>query len=217
MPQAEDLETRAGPARGGSRKPGSPAHAVDVPPCTEPSASSSSKAEPAQAEDMAAIDAALEALRADDAVEPGAAGSGDQPAPKATAAASSDGRKKLVTEETFPIWRLGSIRYNPRSKTYSAYCGRHENCEKTRACNEPGPRSSNPGQGRPLGFLLAWLKEQNQRTSAYEHVHSTLAHLQYETRRASRISFRSLPNADHFARRERPKRSGEDDEPRIIS
>ena len=33
----------------------------------------------------------------DDAVEPGAAGSGDQPAPKATAAA------KLVTEETFPI------------------------------------------------------------------------------------------------------------------
>ncbi|CAE7589018.1 unnamed protein product [Symbiodinium sp. CCMP2456] len=132
--------------------------------------------------------------------------------------ADASSRVKTVKEESFPVWRLGSIRYNPRSQTYTAFCSQHgEGCKRNRTCKAPSTRSSRPGQGRPLGQLLAWLKDAKNFSDAEQHVHGSTVHLDYESRRAARISFLALPGALHFARHERARAPGESDEPRVVS
>ena len=192
------------------------AHEAAQPPEVEPEPMSSVGGPGAAA--LRDLQTAVEALteEAGPAAEPAAVHLPSAPEPSAPAEASS--RVKTVREETFPVWRLGTIRYNPRSQTYTAFCSAHgEGCKRNRTCKAPSSRSSRPGQGRPLGQLLAWLKDGKNFSDAEQHVHGSTAHLDYESRRAARIGFLALEGAAHFARHERAKEPGESDEPRVVS
>ena len=85
---------------------------------------------------------AVEALteEAGPPAEPAAEHLPSAPEPR-DAPADTSSRVKTVKEESFPVWRLGSVRYNPRSQTYVSffeclekielYCSKKNNNEKS--------------------------------------------------------------------------------------
>ena len=90
-----------------------------------------------------------------------------------------------------------------------AYCAVHgEACRRTRAAYA-GPK---PGQGRPLGYLAAWLLHAAEYT-AVEHSDRRLV-LSRERRVAARHALHDIPNSAKLFEKERgPPHPGEDGEP----
>ena len=123
-------------------------------------------------------------------------------------------RTRSGTEVKLSLGALGSIHYYPKSNTFTAFCAAHKNehssdCRKSRTSKASAQR---PSQGRPLGFLVAWLQEANQHADKSEHVH--VSHPSLQACRDGRRHLVGLgDDVQEFLAFERPKRSGEPDEP----
>ena len=149
----------------------------------------------------------------------------DEPVPAAAAVAPARGpaaraegvrrRQNLDTEEvTFAEY--GRIRYYPQQKICIAVCANpdHGQCRMERTCSA-NSRGTNPGQGRPIGLLAAWLRchaefpTQQSHLREFKHTH--------ESRVEARSQFMLMDGAAAFCRlAERPMRDGEAEEPNRV-
>lgn len=126
-------------------------------------------------------------------------------------------RRKEVAEVTVVVPDLGDLRYNPRTNCITAHCssGQHGDCRKQRTCKAAASRNVLVnGQGRPLGYLMAWLQEQNKHNTCYDHVH--YAQPLERDRVAGRVLFMTLPGAEQFSLFERNRVDDEADEPSVM-
>lgn len=108
---------------------------------------------------------------------------------------------------------LGSVRYYPVSSTMQAYCPHHgSDCRKTRTVKPGRPEH----QGRPLGFLLSWLKDCANHETKQQHIHE---HRKYThaVRAEAREEFMQREGASAFAEYERARRDDEGPEPLSFS
>ena len=103
----------------------------------------------------------------------------------------------------------GDIRYNERG-FFRCHCyGHGAACRRQRQA-----KSGRHGAGRPLGHLLAWLREAGDHSSQQEHVASYAP--SKEDRMSARTWFVSLAGSQEFLDLERPKQPGEGDEPAYV-
>ena len=77
----------------------------------------------------------------------------------------------------------------------------------------PSRRKNGPkARGRPLGFLVAWLKAGRLATVNSKRAHSSLK-LSRRDRVAARLEFEAIPGAHDFLEHEREQRGDEETEP----
>ena len=114
----------------------------------------------------------------------------------------------------------GVLRFYSNKRQIVAQClsrGHGPNCFLTRTI-EPSGSPAYAAQGRPMGFMLAWLAEAPPAISRFDHVH--LFKPSYEVRARHRergmLQAAELPNLGDLFAKERPPRQhlGEGDEPR---
>ena len=149
-------------------------------------------------------------------------GSGVQP--DADAPAASRGRRRQRDDENIAYIEVagGFLVYDLRQSILSAHCmlREHQNpknpCRVRRTCL-PGPPGHH-GQGRPCGFLMAWLADAGRHATRASHGIAALrrndadrAALSHERRSAGRADLvaAASPALDF----ERPQRDGEPEEP----
>lgn len=106
---------------------------------------------------------------------------------------------KVVFEEGFITY------YGGAHNDFYAACSRH-GCRVTRTSTA---RASKPAQGRPLGFLTAWL--QSPCRSTREHCSPAAKVFSYEERLAARRRFAEKPGARLLLALERPAGGSEPD------
>jgi hypothetical protein len=125
-------------------------------------------------------------------------------------------KTREVTEDIFEV-PGGDLRYNVRTNTIVAHCKFevHGDCRKNRTCSG-GRVGGLGGQGRPIGFLMAWLQRQDQHECRQTHVHVPANLVTHADRVAGRHLFMTLPGAQEFSQHERAKRPDEPDEPIVI-
>ena len=127
---------------------------------------------------------------------------------RAAAAAQRDvaagSRAPKVPEQCFPLPPHGDIRYNSKG-FFRCHCYTHASCRRQRQ-STPGRH----GAGRPIGLLIAWLREADQYSSQADHVAAFPA--SREDRRAARAWFVGLEGSQSFLDLERPKTGLEDDD-----
>lgn len=112
---------------------------------------------------------------------------------------------------------VGSITYYADRGDFQTTCfcrGHVGHCAKTRTAR---PRATKPQQGRPLGYLVAWLLESEQHPTTRAHVDWDPRHGVGPTREA-RLVARALARAQYpdfstLEECERPPRDGEEEEP----
>lgn len=144
---------------------------------------------------------------APDADQGGAGGEqpsvGEQVAPEVLAGDNAD---RGVIHYAVPG---GYLRYYPSSRRFAAHCEvpEHGTCRRMKTANE-GPA---PAQGRPLGYLMAWLEDCNY-PSQQSHLHSTHS-LSLEARQRGREVLKGFASARMLFEVERPQRPGEPEEP----
>lgn len=105
----------------------------------------------------------------------------------------------------------GELRFWPGSRRFGAFCAdpRHGRCRREKVCFG-GARST--GQGRPLGYLMAWLMAHDVRTGR-EHMDAGLV-IPLSDRQVARAVLAAILGSNILFDRERPKRSAEEpDEP----
>ncbi|CAE7476862.1 unnamed protein product [Symbiodinium sp. CCMP2592] len=106
------------------------------------------------------------------------------------------------------IARKGFLVHYPAESCLVAVCLKHKDCRKKRTLLA-GRRG---GQGRCLGFLMAWLNASADYDSQQSHVNAFTTTLQ--ARREGRAEFMRLPNAADWAAKEQGHRAeGDTDEP----
>ncbi|CAE7236522.1 unnamed protein product [Symbiodinium sp. CCMP2456] len=153
-------------------------------------------------------------------------------APAAAAASSSDARVPELEADAVPpaahpaagragggvrsgeeIIRVdvagGRLVYYGESQDLKVFCTNagHLNCEKKRTV-KPGGRK---GQGRPIGFLLAWLAAADSFEDASKHVHKCKPTLAQRTE--AREKFKTVNGWQALADKERKCGEGEPEEP----
>ena len=103
----------------------------------------------------------------------------------------------------------GALIYYTSSNVIQAHCRRdgHSDCWRERTC-AAGRRK---GQGRPLGFLTAWLLQGAARISGQEHVHRSRA--THAERVAGREHLATLEGSGQLFDKERERVDGEPEEP----
>ena len=134
---------------------------------------------------------------------------------KAKAQASQGPRVKTVQEETIKIWDYGELRYNSNTQTFRAFCScaNHvQPCSKQRKLLS-GPR---PGQGRPVGYLVAWLRDQNKHPDKDSHVWSSVVATNFDVRAKARRDFSALPGAQWWLNKERAQTADEPHEEPLV-
>ena len=109
---------------------------------------------------------------------------------------------------------LGTIIWDKASSEFRCYCtacGHSNNCAKYRRSTES---TANPVQGRPLGYLMAWLELGSGTTEAHhkDNVYPTPDQRRVARTRLQKLSER-YPDIALLFRRERRCRPGEPDEP----
>ena len=126
------------------------------------------------------------------------------------------GRVKTVKEDTIQIWDYGELRYNPNTHTFRAHCHhpKHMNCSKQRTLRS-GKRA---GQGRPVGLLVAWLRDQANHDCHTSHSQYSAVAGKFDVRLKARQEFAALPNAAWWLSKERAKSADEThDEPTVVA
>lgn len=125
---------------------------------------------------------------------------------KATTTAT---RRAAISELSVDVAPFGSIRYNLSDNFFRAicHCEGHEHCQRKRTA----AAGRHPGQGRPLGALVAWLQSADKYPSRKEHIEAPPAPL--EDRREGREFFKYIDDEEELVCLERDKRDGEPDEP----
>ena len=142
------------------------------------------------------------------------------PAPPAAKAAPREpvrGRIKTVQEETIQVWSYGELRYNSNTNTIRAFCtclAHSQPCSKQRSL-VAGKRK---GQGRPIGYLVAWLRDQDSHASKEEHVWMSGVHKNFDLRLKAREDFSALPGARAWLDKERARTAEEPhEEPLVVA
>lgn len=101
------------------------------------------------------------------------------------------------------------LAFYDRNRDFYATCGVHgARCRKTKTSNAS---LRNPAQGRPCGFLRAWLLRAGDFSTADEH--KWMCHPSFEERQSARQSLLNDPAAAALLSHERQQRSGEGPEP----
>eukprot|EP00971_Amphidinium_carterae_P349117 6490853-Amphidinium_carterae.1 len=136
--------------------------------------------------------------------------------PKASIPSAKAAQGARGSLDKFTIDDTGELRYKWQDESLYAHCSRHKNCRKVRT-TKAGTRR--PGQGRPLGYLVAWLVASDLQIglSAGEHEHyvPTLA-----DRKEARALLRSMNGSDWLLNLERPANAeadGSDGEPVVFT
>ena len=111
----------------------------------------------------------------------------------------------------------GSVRYNFKASNLVAHCTFHsDNCRRSRTTKAHVNASRFPGQGRPMGNLIAWLDQADKFATAKEHSSQCKPTLQ--ERREARQKLNSSPEAMSWAAKyERQPRANEEDEPPTLT
>ena len=132
--------------------------------------------------------------------------------PEPAVGVARERRPKTTKEIVFAVPGLGDLRWNANARTMTAHCcnRNHQNCRKERTCQE----GKTPLQGRPIGFLVRWLQEQDGHPSTHDHVHQHRAHTSQSARQTAWEYFYSLEGGVDFATKyERPRAADEPEEP----
>eukprot|EP00971_Amphidinium_carterae_P349278 6490938-Amphidinium_carterae.1 len=129
------------------------------------------------------------------------------------ARAAQDARGSL---DKFKVDDSGELRFKWQDESLYAHCSRHKNCRKVRT-TKPGNRR--PGQGRPLGYLVAWLTAPDLQIglTAGEHEHFLPS---LSDRKEARAKLRSMCGSDWLFALERPanpEADGSDGEPAVFT
>ena len=103
---------------------------------------------------------------------------------------------------------VGEIKVKPTSNDMFVRCYKHRQCFKTKTLNASERKLS---QGRPAGFLAAWVLEADDWASASEHNRFCVPSM--AKRSAARRALEQEPNFQDFGSKERPLRPGEGPEP----
>lgn len=126
-------------------------------------------------------------------------------------------RRPAVDPNHVMLLGNGSITYYEAGNYFVAECDKHggghpSKCKRTRTAT--ASRGGHGPQGRPLGFLCAFLEHCESPDIHDAHSHYEAAkHLSFEQRRAARRMFSTAAGAEHLLCKERPRREGEDSEP----
>ena len=105
---------------------------------------------------------------------------------------------------------LAFIKFKPQHRDMIVKCPKHQNCSKTRSCNQS---AKFPQQGRPLGFLAAWASAADQYPTKESHFKDCVP--SKAERREARRRLLAEDASDAFFARERVPRTGEDSEPDV--
>ena len=103
----------------------------------------------------------------------------------------------------------GEIRYYDGIRRFAAWCG---NPNHTNRCRREKVSYSGRGggQGRPLGFLMAWLARGADHDTQEQHMMLDMM-IDYQSRLAGRQTLRDTPGSDALFAGERPAVDGEDE------
>lgn len=123
--------------------------------------------------------------------------------------------KKDMNPDSISIPGFGEIRYFKKQQTMTAFCSAHSGASglgRRRSRTTKGPAANatltRAGQGRPVGALVAWLKDvENHETTSKCYVHP------FKARQEACRYFATLPNSNAFLAHERAKAEDEEDEP----
>lgn len=131
-------------------------------------------------------------------------------------AAKHSGHKKTNKDVSVSYSLFGDLRYNIKSASFYAECKVHEDCRKTRSASAAVRLTSrSAGQGRPLGLLAAWLERSGEFDTANDHK-GAISTINLADRQDARRNLATLPHSEDLFNHERPKREGEEDEPKHI-
>ena len=109
---------------------------------------------------------------------------------------------------------LGELKIKPGTNDVFAtcFCANHwPKCVKTKTLNSSDRR---PHQGRPVGFLAAWIRDGQSCDTASSHNRACIPSL--ASRRAARQIVTAELNFQDFASKERAVRDGEGSEPEDV-
>ena len=102
----------------------------------------------------------------------------------------------------------GELRFY-KSKRLFAYCDRHTDCRLTRTCNESNRMAPHfSGHGRPVGFLVAWLRMElpPDQDDAANHISLAEALMPtLEARKFHRVIVERIPEMKEILEVERPR------------
>ena len=113
------------------------------------------------------------------------------------------------------VVQCGEIRFWPASQRFGAFSHdpRHRSEAVCRKEKRSGTSARNPGQGRPLGYLMAWSQRHGEWESAREHMDNSFI-IPMPDRQVGREMLASLSGSRVLFERERPKvAADEPDEP----
>lgn len=130
-------------------------------------------------------------------------------------AVASRVRGKNEVKMNLPL--VGELHFYPSSSTMAAFCPVHENdCRRSRTTKAAAQVRARygEGQGRPIGALVAWLRDAENHATREEHV--KCCYPTKQQRIDARTWFSKLPDASSFSTHEREKRDGENSEPEEI-
>lgn len=141
------------------------------------------------------------------------------PPPPAPAAARERaeprGNDTFDCDVTLIVPGLGKITHYHKKMDFYAICDcAHERCVKVRA-SRSAAATKRLSQGRPLGYLMAWLRVGPNFVDSHDHKFEAWATGKptLAERQAAREALCELPGAEALLARERPRRPGEEDEP----
>lgn len=124
--------------------------------------------------------------------------------------AEGEGPSRRPADEYFSV-PGGEIRFYSRTGRFVGHC---ENVAHGRQCRREKLSSSgrNRPQGRPLGYLMAWLAQGDAHASQRDHMQGG-AKISLAERQAGREALRGINGSQFLFDAERPRRQGEGEEP----
>lgn len=107
----------------------------------------------------------------------------------------------------------GEIRLYSRTRRFSAFCEQASHggrCRREKVAYAAG--SGRGGQGRPLGYLMAWLNKGELHETQQAHMSMEVV-ISWAERKEARAMLHNIPGCERVLVGERPRRDDEEDEP----
>ena len=136
-----------------------------------------------------------------------------EPVPEPPEPASGSGRQQHQRDmypDVIKIGTWGELRFHKKTKNIVAHCSAHSDEHDCRRSRTTIGNANRQGQGRPIGLLVAWLRDPASHDQGRLSVHN------HATRKAAREYYNKLPNAEQFGFNERKQHAGEEEEPKQI-
>lgn len=137
---------------------------------------------------------------------------------EASAKARASSTRDRSSTESLVVPGCGNIRFLPTLNVLVAVCDHpgHGDCRRQKTLMPSEAKTNRgKGQGRPIGFLCAWLREQCDHDERTDHIRFNPS---YQQRLEARqwLMTNAAGAADFSETHERPLRDGEDSEPKVI-